>query len=341
MADADGDDAEPEISPRVVQVYTAIGAVMSRQNTGKLPKPFTMIATLPLGMQGQLIAMTEPDRWTPYVAYSATKLFISKPPSVALQFLNHAILPMIQDKIADHPQHKLHPTLYRTLKKALYKPAAFFKGIVFPMLESGCTMREAHIVASVIARVSIPVLHSAAALMRLTEIAASKSLTSWNTKGGTGGGAGPVNWFIKVLIEKKYALPFKVVDALVFHFLRFRGVIAAANAAAAAEEDGGDDAEMRDFNRPMGAHLTREDSLPLLWHQSLLAFAQRYRDDITEDQREALLDLLLGKGHRSIGPEIRRELLAGRGRGMPALAGEGMMVLNGGDDTMDGVQIAA
>lgn len=77
--------------------------------------------------------------------------------------------------------------------------------------------------------------------------------------------------------------------------------------------------------------------LPVLWHQSLLVFAQRYRNDITEDQREALLDLLLVRGHKDIGPEVRRELLAGRGRGIvaPENAQQGMGgVADGGDDTM-------
>ena len=77
--------------------------------------------------------------------------------------------------------------------------------------------------------------------------------------------------------------------------------------------------------------------LPVIWHQTLLAFAQRYRDEITEDQREALLDLLLSHGHHKIGPEIRRELLAGRGRGVaaPAAASEhGRDPVFDGDDTM-------
>ncbi|KAL8848148.1 MAG: hypothetical protein Q9198_011204, partial [Flavoplaca austrocitrina] len=56
----------------------------------------------------------------------------------------------------------------------------------------------------------------------------------------------------------------------------------------------------------------------------------RYRDDITEDQREALLDLLLNRGHKDIGPEVRRELLAGRGRGVVVEEKGG----DGGDDTM-------
>lgn len=68
----------------------------------------------------------------------------------------------------------------------------------------------------------------------------------------------------------------------------------------------------------------------MLWHQCLLAFAQRYRNDITEDQREALLDLLLVRGHKDIGPEVRRELLEGGGRGVVVEE----RVDDGGDDTM-------
>lgn len=205
--------------------------------------------------------------------------------------------------------------LYNALKKALYKPAAFFKGFLFPLVGGGtCTLREAHIISSVLARVSIPVLHSAAALHRLCEIAAEQMSASAEAGGAT-------NIFIRVLLEKKYALPFKVVDALVFHFLRFRAVDPASmEGVAAAEAMHGVD----------GAGAAGAGKLPVLWHQCLLAFAQRYRNDITEDQREALLDLLLIKGHKQIGPEVRRELLEGRGRGVVVQPEVG----NGGDDTM-------
>lgn len=83
-----------------------------------------------------------------------------------------------------------------------------------------------------------------------------------------------------------------------------------------------------------GERAATRAKLPVIWHQCLLAFAQRYRNDITEDQREALLDLLLTHGHHTIGPEIRRELLAGRGRGV-ALEPEGPAF--DGDDTMQDV----
>lgn len=50
------------------------------------------------------------------------------------------------------------------------------------------------------------------------------------------------SYFIKLLVEKKYALPYRVIDAMVAHFMRF-------------SEDSRD--------------------MPVIWHQSLLAFMQR------------------------------------------------------------------
>jgi essential nuclear protein 1 len=240
--------------------------------------------------------------------FAATRIFISSKPHIAQIYLNSILLPAVQENI--HETTKLNVHLFNALKKALYKPSAFFKGIVFPMLTEGaCTQREATIVASVVRMVSVPVLHSAAALHRLCEIAAEQMSSDPEA-------AGPCNIFIKTLLEKKYALPFKVIDALVFHFLRFRGMNTSADAMD-TESTAGD--------------LSHAGKLPVIWHQCLLAFAQRYRNDITEDQREALLDLLLSRGHKSISPEVRRELLEGRGRGV-MLEPEAVGV--DGDDTM-------
>ncbi|KAK7540202.1 Bystin-domain-containing protein [Phyllosticta citricarpa] len=295
-----------ELPVKVVEVYSQVGLILSRWKSGKLPKPFKILPTLP--EWETLIAITRPDLWTPHVCYEATKLFVSSNPQTVQTYLNTILLERVRADIQDSPQKRLNVHLYKALKKALYKPAAFFKGILFPLVGDGdCTLREAHIVASVLARVSIPVLHSAAALHRLCEIAAEQM--SVDTAAG-----GATNIFIRVLLEKKYALPYKVVDSLVFHFLRFRA------AKITADDD------MMDI----GDSRAKEGQLPVLWHQCLLAFAQRYRNDITEDQREALLDLLLLKGHKAIGPEIRKELLAGRGRGTVIEPEAG----NGGDDTM-------
>jgi len=320
MGDAppfDNDEPEPaELPPKVIEVYTTIGKLLSRHRSGPLPKPFKILPSLPASQIPLLISLTDPENWTAHVHFLATRLFISSRPDIAQPFLTNILLPKVRDEI--HETRKLHVHLYNALKKSLYKPACFFKGILFPLLEDGtCTLREAHIISSVLSRVSVPVLHSAAALLRLCDIAAEQ----FSTRKDDGSG-GATNVFIRCLLEKKYALPYKVVDALVFHFLRFRAVEQPHQSQLGAA-----DTSMTDSS------VLPQDGkgLPVLWHQSLLAFAQRYRNDITEDQREALMDLVNAKGHKQIGPEVRRELLEGRGRGIPAEQAPDPM---GGDDTM-------
>ena len=48
--------------------------------------------------------------------------------------------------------------------------------------------------------------------------------------------------------------------------------------------------------------------MPVLWHQSLLTFVQRYKHDLTHDDREALKPVLRMQEHGDITKEIRREL---------------------------------
>lgn len=303
-------DEEMEIPPKVVEVYAKVGMLLSRYKSGKLPKPFKILPTVP--RWEDILEITRPDKWTPNACYEATKIFVSGTQATAQRFMEMVILERVREEI--HETKKLNVHLFNALKKGLYKPAAWFKGFLFPLVSSGtCTLREAQIISAVLVRVSVPVLHSAAAIKGLCDIAAQES--SAGTEGG-----GATNIFIKALLEKKYALPYQVIDSLVFHFLRFRNV----DPASVAHEDLGDVMDVT------GAG-AKEVRLPVIWHQCLLAFAQRYRNDITEDQREALLDLLLTKGHSKIGPEVRRELLEGRGRGVPL---EPEAPSFGGDDTM-------
>ncbi|CUS13134.1 unnamed protein product [Tuber aestivum] len=252
------------LPPKIIEVYTKVGLLLSRYKSGKLPKAFKIIPSL--NNWEEILLITRPDQWSPHACYEATRLFASTKANQCQKFLNVVLLDRVRDDIQEHKKLNVH--LYNAIKKSLYKPAAFFKGFLFPLAQTGtCTLKEAQIVGSVLTRISVPVLHSAAALLRLCEMDYT----------------GPTSVFIKVLIDKKYALPYKVIDALVFHYMRFKSA---------------------------------PDALPLLWHQSFLAFAQRYKNDITEDQRDVLLDVLLVKGHPLVGPEIRRELLEGRGRGV-------------------------
>ncbi|KAJ4138153.1 snoRNA-binding rRNA-processing protein [Fusarium equiseti] len=300
------DEDEYELPPKVIEVYTKVGQILSRYKSGPLPKPFKVLPTIP--HWEDILAITQPESWSPNACYQATRIFVSSKPHIVQRFLEMVILDRVREDI--YETKKLNVHLFNSLKKALYKPAAFFKGFLFPLVGSGtCTLREAHIISAVLVRISIPVLHSAAALKGLCDIAAQEA--SHGTEGG-----GATNIFIKALLEKKYALPFQVIDALVFHFLRFRSV---------------DPASVQAGETMSGVEGDAKTKLPVIWHQSLLAFAQRYKGDVTEDQREALLDLLLTHGHSAIGPEVRRELLAGRGRGVPI---ESTGPAFDGDDTM-------
>ena len=55
-------------------------------------------------------------------------------------------------------------------------------------------------------------------------------------------------------------------------------------------------------------------TLPVLWHQALLTFAQRYKADISTEQKEILLELIKAHSHFDITNEIRRELANARCR---------------------------
>ncbi len=78
-------------------------------------------------------------------------------------------------------------------------------GVLLPLCESkNCSLREAIIIGSVLAKNSIPMLHSAAALLKLVEMEYT--------------GANSI--FIRILLDKKYALPYRVVDAVVHHFVQ-------------------------------------------------------------------------------------------------------------------------
>ncbi|NXF27739.1 BYST protein, partial [Rhodinocichla rosea] len=264
----------PQLDPRVLEVYRGVREVLSKYRSGKLPKAFKIIPAL--SNWEQILYITEPETWTAAAMYQATRIFSSNlKERMAQRFYNLVLLPRVRDDIAEYKRLNFH--LYMALKKALFKPAAWFKGILIPLCESGtCTLREAIIIGSILSKCSIPVLHSSAALLKLAEMQYS--------------GANSI--FLRLLIDKKYALPFRVLDALVFHFLAFR---------------------------------SEQRLLPVLWHQSLLALAQRYKEDLSSEQKEALLELLKFHSHPQISAEIRRELMNSRTRdveGEQALAME-------------------
>lgn len=277
------------LPPKVISAYEKIGQILSTYTHGKLPKLFKVLPSL--RNWEDVLFVTNPEKWTPHAVYEATKLFVSNlQANEAQKFVEMVLLERFRTSIEDSEDHSLNYHIYRALKKSLYKPGAFFKGFLFPLVDSHCSVREATIAASVLAKISVPVLHSSVALTQLVQRDFKPSTTV----------------FIRVLIEKKYALPYQTLDELVFYFMRFR--------KAAQVNDSMIDEEKE------------EPQLPVVWHKAFLSFAQRYKNDITDDQRDFLLETVRQRFHHAIGPEIRRELLAGKPRTPPQPVKEAIMI---------------
>lgn len=51
------------------------------------------------------------------------------------------------------------------------------------------------------------------------------------------------------------------------------------------------------------------------FHHRFPLYLARYKQDLTPDQKTALLDLIRVQRHEGIGPEVRRELTTGAARG--------------------------
>ncbi len=174
------------LDERVTKMYSQIKEILRKYRSGKLPKAFKILPSL--NNWEHILYITEPDNWSAAAVYQATRIFASNlNAKMAQRFYNLVLLPRIRDDINEFKRLNFH--LYMALRKALFKPAAFFKGILLPLCESAdCTLREAIILGSVLAKNSIPMLHSAAALLKLAEMRYS--------------GANSI--FIRILLDKKY-----------------------------------------------------------------------------------------------------------------------------------------
>ena len=76
--------------------------------------------------------LTNPDGWTSQAVAEATKIFAGNlSAEMAQRYYNVVILPKVVDDIAANKRLNFH--LFMALKRALFKPAAFFKGILLPL----------------------------------------------------------------------------------------------------------------------------------------------------------------------------------------------------------------
>lgn len=254
----------PKLDRAIIDLYQGVGKLLSKYTSGKMPQAFKHIPSMQFWEE--VLYLTEPEKWSPSAMFQATRIFASNlGVKKAERFYKLVLLPRVRKDIKDNK--RLHFALYQALKKSLYKPAAFNKGILFPLCESGtCNLREAVIIGSIIQKVSIPPLHSSVALLKLAEMEY----------------CGTTSYFIKLFIEKKYALPYRVLDAVVAHFMRF---------------------------------LEDTRLMPVIWHQSLLAFVQRYKNELRKEDKVNLNTLVAEQRHKLVTPEILRELNNSRNRG--------------------------
>jgi essential nuclear protein 1 len=124
------------------------------------------------------------------------------------------------------------------VKKSIFKTSAFFKGFLLPLAEDA-TAREAVIIGSILAKMSINNLDSAAAIIKLTQMPYQ-----------VGNG-----FFLKTLLAKKYALPTQVITVLMRFFVSF----SKNKGKTFQEDDSMDESEAPEYD-------SEAQQLPVMWH---------------------------------------------------------------------------
>lgn len=257
-----------KIDKRVVKVYAAIGAVLKSYTSGKIPKAFKVLPHVQ--NWEQLILLTRPHDWSPHATYSATRIFASAlNERMAQRFYSAILLPIIHTEIEKNK--KLHPAQYMAVRKALFKPVAFFKGMLLPLIteaEFECTLKEALIIGSILQKSHLPPIPTAVTLVKICEAPFSSAQCV----------------ILRIFIDKKMALPYQCVDALVLYFHRFCSTHSSA------------------------------EQLPVLWHQTFLLFVTYYKNDFNDAQLNLLKQVCTKHFHHHITPEVRREIAFAQGK---------------------------
>ena len=194
------------INQKIVDAYKLVGEVLRTYTSGKLPKAFNILSSTE--DWEDLVNITEPYNWTPQAMYNAVIKFSSADSTIGTIFFEKYLVPAIKSDIKKNKKLNIH--YYNCLKRALFKPSAFFKGIILPMSKS-LSGREASIIGSILRKCSIPNNHASAAIVKLSQLCQ-------NDKKGVSVGA---LFFMRLLLVKKYALPKEVKDCLVKFFMSY------------------------------------------------------------------------------------------------------------------------
>ena len=76
-------------------------------------------------------SFTDPDEWSAAGVYQMTRIFRAQKPVIAQLYYNKVLLPRCRDDIAHFKRLNYH--LFQALAKAVFKPQAFYKGIILPL----------------------------------------------------------------------------------------------------------------------------------------------------------------------------------------------------------------
>ena len=324
----DGRDPAAGLPAKVVEAYTKIGELLSRYKSGPLPKPFKLLPSLP--QWARLLALTSPADWSPHATFAATKIFVSNlKPRQATIFLRGILLERVRDDMRENGG-KLNYQLYEALKKSLYKPAAFFKGILFPL----CDVRPLPVCPASLNTLAPKLISPFTPCFSAVGLHAQGGCDSFlrplqvvgpdgplwrghRSPGRHGLHRPPLALYPRPSRQEvRAAVQGRRRPRLPLHSVRpspSRCPLSVDRSRADVDTC----PPSRLANDKKSGLKGEGHKLPVLWHQSLLVFAQRYASDLTPDQKDALLDVIRLRPHPQISPEIRRELVGGVVRGEP------------------------
>ncbi|KAI9487548.1 MAG: Bystin-domain-containing protein [Benjaminiella poitrasii] len=188
--------------PSVIKMYKKAEYLLANfQSSESLPKVIKIIPFLP--NWDEILLLTNPFTWTPQATYEITKVFLNNVKATQMkQFFQFVLLHIVRSNTIENNQ--LNPSLYLALRAAISRvPGLFLKGFVFPLCELKCyILKESIVIANIIAQAKFPVLYTATALLKLSDLPFTLSVCI----------------LIFALLKKEQALPYRVVDALVINY---------------------------------------------------------------------------------------------------------------------------
>ena len=118
-------------NPKIKVVYGDIAKLLSTYRSGQLVRAFRVIPNLQ--QWEEVLRLTRPEEWTLQAWLQATRCLTSGLDVFRSKiFFEKFLLVAVLKDIKKNKRLSYH--LYHAVKKAIYKPAAFFKGLIFPLL---------------------------------------------------------------------------------------------------------------------------------------------------------------------------------------------------------------